>query len=286
MNPYLLFPLCALGFAIFEMAVTWMLARRWSNYGVVDVVWSAGFAPIAIGYWVGAACRAYDTKLNGFPEWSFFRALVLVLMVVFWSIRLAWHLGHRVKKHHPIEDVRYARLRLKWGASAPFRMFVFFLLQGVLQVFLSFPFLFACLNVRIPVRSNPFALLETLSIMTWLVGLIGESIADAQLDHFRSNPSNRGKVCRTGLWAWSRHPNYFFEWIIWVAYWLYACGSPGGGSSFFAPALIFVFLTRVTGIPMTEALSIESKGEAYRDYQRCTSAFVPWPPSRYKSKRL
>ncbi len=268
------------------MAITWMLARRWSNYGVVDVVWSAGFAPIAIGYFLGAACRAYDTKLNGFPEWSFLRALVLVAMVAFWSIRLAWHLGRRVKSHHPVEDVRYARLRTKWGASAPSRLFGFFQLQGFLQVLLSIPFLFACLNSRPAVHGNPFAIAEMLSIVIWLFGLIGEATADAQLARFRSNPSNRGQVCRTGLWSWSRHPNYFFEWIIWISYWLYACGSPWGWTSLIAPAMIFYFLTKVTGIPMTEALSIESKGEAYRDYQRSTNAFFPWPPNRVKSKGL
>lgn len=268
------------------MALTWTLARRWSNYGLVDVVWSAGFAPIALGYFMGAAYRAYDAKLNGFPEWSFLRALVLVAMVIFWSIRLAWHLGRRVLSHHPIEDVRYARLRMKWGASASSRMFGFFQIQGILQVLLSFPFLFGCLNFRSNANENPFAVVEMVSIAVWLIGIIGEAISDAQLARFRRIPSNRGQVCRTGLWSWSRHPNYFFEWVIWVAYWLYACASPWGWMSFIAPALILYFLTKVTGIPMTEALSVESKGEAYRDYQRSTSAFIPWPPGFGKSKIL
>lgn len=266
------------------MAITWIFAKRWSNYGVVDVVWSAGFSLIALGYFIAAAYRSYDSKLNCFPEWSFLRALVFVVMVAFWSVRLSWHLGRRVKSHHPVEDVRYARLRKKWGASAPWRMFGFFQIQGILQVLLSFPFLFACLSPNSTVHGYPFATIEMVSVVVWLIGIIGEAISDAQLARFRSVPSNRGMVCQTGLWSWSRHPNYFFEWLIWVAYWLYACASPSGWMSLFSPALILYFLTKVTGIPMTEALSIESKGQAYRDYQRSTSPFIPWPPKVKISK--
>ena len=93
-------------------------------------------------------------------------------------------------------------------------------------------------------------------------------------------PGNRGKVCQEGLWRWSRHPNYFFEWIVWVGYTVFACGSDWGWTGWLSPALMLHFLLNVTGIPMTEALSVKSKGDAYRLYQQTTSAFFPRPPRK------
>ena len=113
-------------------------------------------------------------------------------------------------------------------------------------------------------------------IALWITGLVGESIADAQLSRFRRNPANRGQVCQEGLWAWSRHPNYFFEWMVWVGYAVFASGAPWGWTGWLSPLLMLHFLLNVTGIPMTEELSVKSKGEAYRRYQRTTSAFFPW----------
>lgn len=101
-------------------------------------------------------------------------------------------------------------------------------------------------------------------------------LADRQLARFRADPANKGKVCQAGLWNYSRHPNYFFEWLVWVGYAVFALGSPWGWLGLIAPALMLHFLLNVTGIPMTEELSLKSKGDAYRAYQRTTSAFVPW----------
>ena len=95
---------------------------------------------------------------------------------------------------------------------------------------------------------------------------------------FRADPANRGRFISTGVWEWSRHPNYFFEWLVWVGYAVFALGSPWGWLGLIAPALMLHFLLNVTGIPMTEELSLKSKGDAYREYQRTTSAFVPWFP--------
>ena len=141
---------------------------------------------------------------------------------------------------------------------------------------LSIPFVFACnrpLDPKLPLGSDAFAIG---GIALWLIGLLGESLADRQLARFRADPANKGKVCRTGLWNYSRHPNYFFEWLVWVGYAVFALGSPWGWLGLLAPALMLHFLRNVTGIPMTEELSLKSKGDAYREYQRTTSAFVPW----------
>jgi steroid 5-alpha reductase family enzyme len=108
-----------------------------------------------------------------------------------------------------------------------------------------------------------------------MVALTGESIADRQLARFRASPSNRGKVCREGLWRYSRHPNYFFEWFHWWAYAWLAVGSPLWWLPILGVVVMYLFLTRVTGVPPTEAQAIRSRGDAYREYQRTTNAFFP-----------
>jgi len=261
--------LAATVFVVVEMAVTHALARRLQNNSIVDVVWSAGFA------FLGAIYLLSAPRLTGGTWLNVSRALLL-LMVVIWSGRLAAHLFVRVKKHHPKEDVRYAQLRQEWGASVDRRMFGFFQLQGGIQVVLSLPWLLVFGNASPNQSAQALSGFEIAGASLWFIGLLGESLADRQLAQFRKNPSNAGTVCQVGLWNYSRHPNYFFEWLIWVAFFVFACGSPWGWISVIAPALMWHFLLHVTGIPMTEELSIRSKGDAYRAYQRSTSAFVPW----------
>jgi steroid 5-alpha reductase family enzyme len=119
-------------------------------------------------------------------------------------------------------------------------------------------------------------LLEYIGAGIWLIALTGEAIADWQLDQFKKDPANKGKVCNKGLWNYSRHPNYFFEWLIWVGYFVFALASPYGFIAIISPAIILYLLLNVTGIPATEEQSVRSKGDLYKEYQRTTSAFVPW----------
>ena len=105
-------------------------------------------------------------------------------------------------------------------------------------------------------------------------------LADRQLSAFRMNPANRGQVCRQGMWRYSRHPNYFCEWLHWWAYVLLAVGAAGGWLNVLGPVLMLYFLHKVTGIPPTEAQALKNRGEAYREYQRTTSIFFPWPPKK------
>ena len=272
----LLLLLAALVFVVFEMTATFAIAKRLRNFGLVDIVWSAGFTPLVWLYVALAAWRTYDAKLDAHPEWNWPAALTIAALVTIWSLRLGGHLFVRVKSHHPVEDVRYAKLRQEWGAQTGRKMFGFFLLQGALQVVLSLPWLLVILDTT---PSPTFALSPLVWIggAIWLIGLVGESVADGQLAKFRADPANKGRVCQAGLWNWSRHPNYFFEWLIWVGYAVSALGVPWGWLGLFAPALMWHFLVNVTGIPMTEELSVKSKGDAYREYQRTTNAFVPWP---------
>ncbi len=245
-------------FAVVLMLAIWWLALRVNNLGIVDIAWSAAFAPVAIFY-------AATTHGNPTRRW------LIASMATLWSLRLGIHLYFRVLGHHPHEDVRYAKMRAQWGKNLTSQALIFFELQAVLIVLLATPFLIAGRN------PNPsISLLEWAGVAVWASALAGEALADRQLQQFRLRPENKGKICQTGLWNYSRHPNYFFEWLVWVGFFLFAWDSPGGCFTVFCPALMLFFLLRVTGIPLTEELSLKSKGDAYREYQRTTSAFVPW----------
>lgn len=274
-SPFWILFLATLGFAVVEMTVTFVVAGRWRNYGIVDVVWSGGFALIALlGFVIMTVFGTLIPPPSAATTSGVARSGLLTLMVILWSLRLAVHLGIRVRSHHPVEDVRYAKLRAEWGSNVVRRMFGFYQLQGVLQAVLSTPFILVYSDRGI--GSGGVGVAEVIGVGLWLTGLAGESIADRQLARFRADPANRGRVCQVGLWNWSRHPNYFFEWLIWAGYAVFALGVPYGWIGMISPLLMGHFLINVTGIPMTEELSVKSKGDAYREYQRTTSAFIPW----------
>ena len=246
--------------AFVVMALVWRASVRLRNAGIVDIAWSALFGVLALLYAIlgsGAVER---------------RAVAASLMIV-WSVRLATHLWRRVVGHIEVEDGRYAKLREGWGAAADRNMLWFFLFQGATNVVLSVPILLASLN-----RAPGLGIVEIAGIVLWIVAVAGESIADAQLRGFKRNPDNRGKVCAQGLWRYSRHPNYFFEWLVWCAFFLFAAGSPYGWISAYCPLVMLWFLYKVTGIPATEEQSLRTRGEVYRRYQRITSPFIPWFP--------
>lgn len=261
MSSWNLFLLALLGVSA-AFALVFILARRIRNFGIVDIAWSAGFAPVAAFY-------------ATFAEGRLERRVLLAVVVGLWSVRLAMYLGRRVISHHPEEDARYARLREDWAGAVDRKMFFFFQAQAWLLVLLTIPFLLATRDT-----SPGWRAWEIAGVVIWIIALAGETIADRQLARFRKKPGNRGRVCDTGLWRYSRHPNYFFEWLIWVAFALFAAGAPWGWTGVISPILMFWFLVKVTGIRYTEEQSLRSKGEAYRNYQRRTPAFFPWFPRR------
>lgn len=243
-------------------AAIYAVARRMDNYGIVDIAWSYAFGALALFYAAAA------------PGWLP-RRLLIATLAVLWSLRLGTHLYIRVIGHHPEEDGRYQEMRKRWAANFAGKMFIFFQQQAVSVVILGLPFLLIARN-----PAPQFHPIEIAGAVLWLIALLGESTADAQLKAFKKNPSNKGRVCDIGLWSLSRHPNYFFEWCIWVAYFVFACASPWGWTSILCPAAMLYLLLRVTGIPMTEEQSIRSRGDAYRAYQRRVSAFIPWFPKQ------
>ncbi|MBL9145556.1 MAG: DUF1295 domain-containing protein [Verrucomicrobiaceae bacterium] len=252
-------------FALFTL--TWWLSLRLNNFSFVDITWSYSLAFIAPTYaWFGAGGGVR-------------KGLALGIALV-WSLRLGTYLLMRIVRHHPHEDVRYAVLREKWKSNLARNFFGFFQAQAALILLLSAPILIACQN-----PAKDLGVTEIVGAVVWAIGIVGEAVSDAQMNAFKRDPANRGKVCQAGLWRYSRHPNYFFEFVVWVGFWLFACGSPWGWVTIYAPALILYFLLRVTGIPLTEECAVKSKGEAYREYQRTTNAFVPWLPRSAKAGR-
>ena len=260
--PALLLILSAVAGLCAIFALLYLLARRIDNYGIVDIVWSYAFAALALFY----ACFA-----NGWPV----RRALIATMAGLWSLRLGTHLYRRVMGHHPVEDGRYVQLRKDWAGNFAPKMFGFFQLQAVSVALLGIAFFLTCLN---PMPSlHP---LEIAGAALWLLALAGEALADAQLAAFKHDPASKGRVCDAGLWRYSRHPNYFFEWLIWVSYFVFALASPHGWIAVIGPGSILFLLLRVTGIPLTEEQSLRSKGDAYRQYQKTTSAFIPWFPKK------
>src|SRR5215470_7392431 len=216
------------------MLVLWLIHRLIENAAIVDFGWAIGLALLALWYaWAGPGYHA--------RKWA------IASMAGFWGLRLGIYLLFaRVIGHK--EEGRYVQLRREWKANLPRRFLFFFELQALLDVVLSLPFLLACLDTR-----ASLGFLEKLGAGIWVVAILGESLADRQLDTFKKDPTNRGKTCQAGLWKYSRHPNYFFEWLIWVGYALFAIGSPWGWLGLLSPMLILYFLLRVTGISATEA---------------------------------
>ncbi len=242
------------------MVVVWLLSLVLRNAGIVDVAWSASFTVVTAGYvWLADGWRPRD--------------LLLLAMVAAWSLRLASYLFVRVWQEHPHEDSRYAALRAEWGSSANVRMLAFFEVQALAALVLTVPFALAALNT-----APAFSILEWIGVAVWAVGLAGESMADRQLARFRTNPANRGQVCQDGLWRYSRHPNYFFEWVIWCGFGVFALGSPGGWMGLHVIPLMFYVMRYGTGVPYAEASSLRSRGDSYRAYQRTTNVFFPGPP--------
>jgi steroid 5-alpha reductase family enzyme len=239
------------------MFAAWVLQARVQNAGWVDVFWTFG---------TGLIC-ALAALATGPVPWR--RALVAGLLLL-WSVRLGAHILHRVMTG--AEDVRYARMRAAYGAGFQKHLLGFVTVQGPFSLVLGIAALYAA---RQP---NPaFRLWDALAIALALACLAGEALADRQMRHFRANPANKGKICDTGLWRYSRHPNYLFEFLSWGAYPLLGltAHNPWSLLSLAAPALMYLTLRYASGVPPLEAAMLESRGEAYRRYQAHTGAILP-----------
>lgn len=251
-----------LGAAVFLvlglMLILWVVYLFKRNSSIVDIGWAVGFILCAWAYLVIG-------QGDPLKKW------ILAIMATIWAGRLAWHLYRRYMVSE--EDPRYQEIRKGWGGDANVLFLLMFILQGILVVVISTPFLIVSAN-----GNNAWGGWEWAGMLFWIIGVAGETISDRQLTNFRQNPANTGKVCQNGFWFFSRHPNYFFEFLVWVGFALFAMATPWGWVGVISPILILILLLKVSGIPLAEAQALRTKGDQYREYQRTTSAFVPWFP--------
>lgn len=241
------------------MAVLWVLNVFVRNTSIADVGWCVGLVTVVLWYTIQASGEAE-------------RKILAAILVSVYAGRLGlFILLNRVIGKR--EDARYRRLREQWGVSAGLYLFGYFQLQALAVAAFSLPFLVVIQNPR-----PPFALSELVGLLVWIAAVSGEAAADWQLARFRAKPWNHDRVCRDGLWYYSRHPNYFFEWLHWLAYVVIGLGAPGWPLTWIGPVGMGWALIKVTGIPLAEAQAVESRGEEYRKYQQATSRFIPWWP--------
>ena len=255
--------LVVLVFMTAVMVAAWAFGLRRRNGGWTDIFWTFGSG----GALAGAAL--FPLRWGAAPEP---RQWLVAGLVAVWAIRLGRYISGRVSGH--AEDPRYARFRADWGPAYARNMLFVSLPQAPATALLALSVLAAART------AGALGLRDVIGVAVLVLAILGEGLADAQMQRFKADPANRGQVCDTGLWAWSRHPNYFFEWLGWLAYPVIALdpARPLTWLSFTAAGVMFLLLTRVSGIPPLEEAQLRSKGAAYRDYQARVSSFFPLPP--------
>jgi steroid 5-alpha reductase family enzyme len=244
------------------MASAWYVQQKSGNSSWVDVTWSLGVGGVAV---TAAAWPLGQT----WPHW---RQMVLVVLAASWCLRLGLHIAKRNRA--AADDPRYRNLIYQWGSDSARRMFWFLQSQAAVGIVLALSIVVAAHNPNLDLRIQ-----DLVGLVVLMVAIVGEAIADSQLRAFKA--VNRNAICDVGLWGWSRHPNYFFEWLSWLAYPIiaidFACNNPYGWLALAAPACMYWVLVHVSGIPPLEDHMLRSRGEAFRAYQRRTHAFFPLP---------
>ena len=243
------------------MLLVWLLSVAQRDASIVDVFWGLGFVLIA-----HVTCRLGD----GYSG----RKLLVTSLVTVWGVRLAVYLLWRNRGHG--EDYRYQAMRKRHGERfAWVSLYTVFGLQGALMWVISLPLQVAQLS-PVPAR---LTWLDGCAALLWTVGLLFESVGDWQLARFKADAANRGKVMNGGLWAYTRHPNYFGDAVTWWAFFLIALATPWGAWTIISPLLMTFMLMRVSGVALLERKLVKTRPE-YEAYRRQTNAFLPWFPRR------
>jgi steroid 5-alpha reductase family enzyme len=251
--------LVALAVVLGLMTLLWLLSLRLRDASLVDPFWGTGFVVVA---WIYHAAEGSGTP----------RSLVLPTLVTLWGLRLSIYLLWRRRGEG--EDYRYAAMRARWGRRFPgVSLVTVFLFQGLLLWGLSLAFLPAVRSAEPP----GWNALDFLGLVCFAAGLLFEAVGDLQLARFRSDPANRSRVLRRGLWRYTRHPNYFGDALVWWGYFCFSLATPAALWTIYSPLLMTLLLMRVSGVTLLEDRLREVK-PAYRDYVESTSAFFPWRP--------
>ena len=243
------------------MAALWLLSLAIKNASIVDIFWGLGFVLLAAVYFVAA---------DGFTG----RKLLVLTLVAVWGLRLSGYILWRSRGKG--EDYRYARWREEAGDQFWWTSLLqVFLLQGLLMWVISAPVLAA----QSADEPNRLTWVDLAGTAVWGIGFFFEAVGDWQLARFKADPANKGKVMRSGVWAYTRHPNYFGDATQWWGLYLIAAGASDGYWTLFSPLLMTVLLLRVSGVALLERAQVRTKPQ-YADYINSTSAFVPWFPRR------
>lgn len=225
------------------------------NAAIVDLFWTLCVGLISLVYFL-------------VPDETDARSSVVFIFMCIWTVKLSFLLIFRLLGTDG--DGRYKKLDALWQSNRRLKYFAFFLLQAFVAFLLTLPIFFSMQT------DVSWGWLDVLAFLVASIGLIGGIVSDTQIQMFKRSEGNRGKVCDVGLWGYSRHPNYFFEWVFWVGQFLFALSTNLGWVSIISPLALLATLLFFSGIPPAEKQALESKGEAYREYQKRVSAFIPW----------
>ena len=243
------------------MLVGWVISLIYRNVTIVDSLWGLGFVLIA---WL----------TYGMADGFVGRKLLLALMVTAWGLRLMIHLGLRNWGHG--EDPRYAKWRHESGSRFWLvSLFKVFMLQSIFLWVIALAMQWG----QMAVLPKSLTWLDYVGLGVWMVGFIFEAVGDWQLARFKTDPGQKGRVMDKGLWAYSRHPNYFGESLIWWGVFLIALATPSGWWTVISPLIITTVLLKMTGVSLMEKAIVHTR-PGYRDYIRRTSAFIPWFPKK------
>ena len=249
--------ICWLIIAVF-MVLLWAVQIKTNNAAIADVGWAYGIA-FGILYFVFIG--------DGNKE----RITLTASMGIVWGLGLGTYLLFN-RVINAKEDTRYENFRKSAEKNVLRYFFLFFQAQAVVAILFIIPIVIVYYN------PNPLNYIDIFALLIWILSIVGEYVADKQLSSFKANKSNEGKVCRNGLWKFSRHPNYFFEWIHWWTYVLLNFGSNNLWVSLTGPLLMLFFLIKISGIPFAEQQALKSKGIEYENYIKTTNMFFPGPP--------
>jgi len=241
------------------MAVIFIVASFKKDNSIVDIAWGLGFILVALLFF--------------FLEREFaVRHILVTVLVLIWGARLAVHIFIRNRGRG--EDFRYAQWRREWGKWFLFRgFFQIFMLQGLLLLVIAYPVILTNHS-----GEEGISYMDLAGVILWVTGFFFEAVGDFQLSRFKRDPGNKGKIMRSGLWKYTRHPNYFGEAVMWWGIFLIALSVRLGWTAIISPFLITFLLLRVSGVTMLEKKYVGNK--EFEEYAKKTSAFFPWLPKK------
>jgi steroid 5-alpha reductase family enzyme len=243
------------------MILLWLLSLALKNSSIVDIFWGTGFV---IATWVAFLFT---------PDGFLMRKLLLNTLVTIWGLRLSLYI--LIRNWGKPEDFRYQVWRRKAGSAWWWRSFFkVFLLQGLILWIVAAPLLAA----QIGAGPNRLTWLDYAAVPLWAIGFFFEAVGDGQLAYFKANPANQGKVLQTGVWRYTRHPNYFGDAAQWWSYYLVSL-SAGGWWTIYSPIVMTTLLLRVSGVKLLEKI-LKKQKPGYKEYMETTSAFIPWFPRK------